>query len=164
MINCTFPNGNPAQLRHVTCDAIAVQNNEVLLVKRAATSLFEPMKYAFPGGYVDRDEFIEDAVLRELFEETGYRGKVQLLFVVRDDPEREIITQNQNISFFYLIDVFERTGRPDHEIENVTWFALNNLPPAAEFAFDHFYVVSLLKKYLRKKFTLPIIGKYDVRK
>lgn len=39
MIKCKFENGNEASLRHVCVDAIVLQDNKLLLVKRASTLL-----------------------------------------------------------------------------------------------------------------------------
>lgn len=55
----------------VTADAVVVCSGHVLVVKRKVN----PGKglYALPGGFVRQDEFIQDAALRELKEETGIR-------------------------------------------------------------------------------------------
>lgn len=65
MIQCTFEHGKTAFLRHVTVDAIVVRENRVLLVQRAKTSLVEPGRHVFPGGYLERDERGVEAIERE---------------------------------------------------------------------------------------------------
>jgi bifunctional NMN adenylyltransferase/nudix hydrolase len=78
----------------VTTDAVVVQSGHVLLVKRRA----EPGKglWAFPGGFVNAagDKSIEDAMLRELNEETNIklpekvlRGSIEKVKVF-DSPTR----------------------------------------------------------------------------
>ncbi|KKP69344.1 hypothetical protein A2X44_04295 [candidate division CPR3 bacterium GWF2_35_18] len=160
MITCKFPNGNPAKLRHVTCDAIVIKDNKILMVKRSNTAFFEPGKYALPGGYIDRDEVVSEAVLRELKEETGYLGKIKFLLQINDDPKRTNVEDNQNISFFYVVDVEEKTGDHDREISEVLWFDFNNLPENSQIGFDHANAINLYKKYLKRKFSLPYIGHY----
>ena len=136
MINCKFENGNKASLRHVTVGLIAVKGNQILLEKRAM-HLTNPGLYCIPGGYLDRDETLKDAVIRELLEETGYEGKIIKLIRIVDTPNRPK-EDRQNVDFVYLVEVGEKVGDGDNESSEVSWFDLNNLPPAGEFAFDHY--------------------------
>lgn len=78
----------------VTCDAVVVQSAHILLIKRIA----EPGKglWALPGGFVNQKERIEDAMLRELKEETKIKVPVPVLRgsikakEVFDHPERSL--------------------------------------------------------------------------
>lgn len=54
------------------------KNNEVILVKQFRPGPNEILD-ELPGGYVDKDETPEQAAERELLEETGYKGKAQLV-------------------------------------------------------------------------------------
>src|SRR5438309_392191 len=88
MIICTFEHGNRASLRHITVGAIALnEKSQVLLVKRAP-QLSRGNNYTIPGGFLDRNETIQQAVLRELHEETGYQGSIKMLFRINDNPQR----------------------------------------------------------------------------
>ena len=58
---------------------------------------------ALPGGFVDYGEDPEDAVLRELVEETGLVGTLNKLLCVRGDPERD--PRKHIVSVVYLVDV-----------------------------------------------------------
>lgn len=157
MITCTFENKHKANLRHVVVDAIIVKGNKILLVKRGL-NVINPGKLAFPGGFLDRDETTAQAVLREVKEETGYLGKIISLFRIIDDPKR-INEDRQNVTFVYLIKVIKKVSKPDKEIVNVSWYDLDKLPPAKEFAFDHYEIIKKYQKYLEDKVSLPIFYK-----
>ena len=162
MIKCTFENGHTANLRHVTVDSLAIKDNKILLVKRAA-HLTNPNKYALPGGYLDRDETTAQAAVRELREETGYAGTVTDLFRICDNPDRRG-EDRQNVGFIYLVQVGEKNGESDDEISEVKWFDLDQLPDEAEFAFDHFEHINRYKTYLGQgtAASLPLLkGMYD---
>src|SRR5664280_1657667 len=104
MIKCILENGHEASFRHVTADVIIVnEKNEILLVKRAS-NLVNGGKYAIPGGFVDRDETVIEAGIREVLEETGYEVKPSLLLRVADNPDRAQ-EDRQNIGFFYIANV-----------------------------------------------------------
>ena len=54
------------------------KDNEVILVKQFRPGPNEILN-ELPGGYVDKEETPEQAAERELLEETGYKGKAQLV-------------------------------------------------------------------------------------
>ena len=56
--------------------AIAIIDGKILLVKRKTEP--EIGKWSIPGGHVDIGESLESAVERELYEETGLRGKCKI--------------------------------------------------------------------------------------
>ena len=59
-------------------------NDKVLLVQRG----YNPGKgtWTIPGGYVDQDESVGDAIIREIREETGINAKPLSIIALRDKP------------------------------------------------------------------------------
>jgi len=145
MITCCFEHSKKAvNLRHAVTDCLVVKASKILLVQRGPDYL-EPYKWALPGGYVERNETVKQAALREIYEETGYRCRVVDLFTVVDTPRR-LHDERQNISFIYLCRPLTKTKQPDHEIKKIKWFDLNHLPPKKDFAFDHYRHIKLFLK------------------
>jgi len=159
MIECIFENGNKADrgLRHVVVDALVVDQNKILLVKRSP-QITNGGKYAIVGGFVERSENTKDACVREVKEETGYDVKLTFLLRIADNPDRPA-EDRQNISFVYVAEVIGKSGEKDWESTEVKWFDLDKLPSKEDFAFDHYENIQLYIKYLKEKFTLPIVGK-----
>ncbi len=153
MIQCTFENGNKASLRHVIVNLIAIKDDKLLLVKRAP-HLTNPGKWALVGGYLDRDETLEECVPRELHEETGYEGVVDKLFCIIDNPNRAQ-EDRQNVGFMYIVSVGDKTGSKDDESSAVEWFDLNNLPPKEDWAFDLYSVTQHYLQHLKNPRPLP---------
>lgn len=156
MINCTFENNGQGLLRHVVVDMLVVKNNQILLVKRTP-GMLEGNKYALVGGFMERDETTQEAALREIMEETGYKAKIINLFRIIDSPNRRG-EDRQNISFVYLVEPLEKIGKSDHEVKELKWFDLDKLPSQEEFAFDHLDNIKLYLQHLKTPFQLPIIG------
>ena len=72
----------------LTIDAIIKRKDgSIVLVKRKN----EPFKgmHALPGGFVEYGETVEQAVLREVKEETGLEVKILKLLGVYSDPKRD---------------------------------------------------------------------------
>ncbi len=158
MITCIFENGNKANpaLRHVVIDSLIVEDNKILLVKRAM-HLMNGGKYALAGGYVEPEESTREAVIREAREETGYLVEPLFLLRIADNPNRPK-EDRQNVAFVYVSKPLKKVGEKDEESTEVTWFALDNLPASEDFAFDHYEDIQLYCKYQKEKFPLPVIG------
>lgn len=154
MIKCEFENGNKASLRHLVVHAIVVKEGKILLEKRAS-DLLEGGKWALPGGFVDRDETGEEAVLRELYEETGWAGTVAHLLRINTNPNRPH-EDRQNIALDYVIEATTQTGTSDNEVDDLKWFTFDNLPLSNELAFDHAESIELYINYSHGKFAVPL--------
>jgi len=145
MITCEFEKGPKTSLRHVVVDALIVEDSKILLIKRAE-HLINGGKYALPGGYLDRDETAQQAVVREVMEETGYKVEVDKLFKIIDNPDRPQ-EDRQNVAFIYVVRLLEKIGEHDpSEVSEVKWFDLAQLPSDDEFAFDHYQTILEYKK------------------
>lgn len=116
--------------RGVSVDAIILKGEEILLVKRGV----EPQKgfWATPGGYVEWDESAEDAVRREVREETGLEVDSLEMLDVYSEPDRH---PKQVINILYKAGVEPGELKAGDDSEEVRWFKLNALPE--EMALDH---------------------------
>jgi len=156
VITCSFENGRGAALRHVVTDNIVLRGDEVLLVHRSR-HLLEGGKWGLVGGFVERDETLPQAAAREILEETGYQVRDLTLLRIVDRPDRPG-EDRQNVSFVHFCTATEKRGEPDDESDEQRWFALADVPPAADFAFDHFESLNLYRAFRRQPFSLPIYG------
>lgn len=153
MINCTFENGKQTSLRHVVVHAIVEKDGKLLLVKRSP-DLLEGGKWSLPAGFLERDETAAAGALRELQEETGWKGEVAALFLIKTDPNRPH-EDRQNVSFHYLVKPIRQTGIGDQESTEVAWISITNLPPSETLAFDHGEAIDLYLTYRHTPFPLP---------
>lgn len=118
----------------VTADAVVITQNEprkVLLIKRGG----KPFKgcCAFPGGFMNMDETLEECVIRELKEETGLVvtevKPIGSYSRVDRDPRGRTIT----IAYLIVVDE-ELPVKGQDDAKQAKWWPLNDLP---ELAFDH---------------------------
>lgn len=68
-------------LFQIRVTGILVRGESVLLVKQRVN---EMRAWSLPGGRVEAGERLDEAIVREFFEETGFRVKVQKLLYVCD--------------------------------------------------------------------------------
>lgn len=121
----------------VTVDALILKKTtaEVLLVKRAG----EPFKdrWALPGGFVEMDELLADACLRELKEETGLVLDQVEQFQVYDGVERDPRERILSVVFYGFAEKDAEVKGSDDAAE-AAWFKPDELP---ELAFDHATII-----------------------
>lgn len=162
MINCKFDDGNEASLRHVTADVIVYVEDKVLLVKRSMKLSTEPGKYCLPGGYLDRNEFLTEAVIREAKEETGYEIEDPLLFHIRDYPGDVKDNNRQNVSFTYVSTKAKKvTEAVDWDSEESIWVPLDSIDKMRDLiAFDHWHILNAFAKYQKEVFDVPVMNAY----
>lgn len=157
MITCTFENGtSTTNLRHVVVHAIVEQEGKILLGKRH-DSFLEGGKWGLPAGYVDRNETIYQAVLRELYEETGWEGEIISLFRINSHPDRPN-EDRQNISIECIVKPLRQTGKPDWETPEIKWEPIDMSYDFSSLAFDHGECIKLYLEHKRQPKLLPLIA------
>lgn len=128
-------------------------NISVLLIKRK----FDPFKgqWAIPGGFVENDESLEDAVERELFEETGIKINYLEQLYTFGKPNRDPRGRIVSIAYFGLVrpNAFKLYASTD--AEQAQWFNINDLP---KLSFDHKEILEAAIERLQGKITYEPIG------
>jgi 8-oxo-dGTP diphosphatase len=124
----------------ITIDGIIKKGNEILLIKRRNI----PFKnsWALPGGYLEYNEKTEDAVIREIFEETGLVTEIINLIGVYSDPKRD--PRGHTVSIIYELRIIKGKLESGDDASDVNFFNLNNLPD--NLSFDH---KKIIKDYIR---------------
>jgi 8-oxo-dGTP diphosphatase len=128
----------------LTTDAIVFVKEEkstfVLLIQRG----HEPFqnKWALPGGFIEMDETLEQACIRELEEETGLKVAKMSQFKTYDAVDRD--PRHRTLSVVYYAELKEKQAvRGSDDATHAEWFAIGSLP---ELAFDHRQILEDFKK------------------
>jgi len=160
MITCTFENDNKTSLRHVTVNAIVVKDNQILLGKRGTLNgkpILESGKWGLLGGFFGRDENLEQAVKREVMEESGWEIDNLQLLRINDNPNRPK-EDRQNVDIIFFAKAVKQVKTSDEEVKELKWFDKDKLPPKELIAFDHGEGIDLYLKYLKQKIKIPVVG------
>jgi ADP-ribose pyrophosphatase YjhB (NUDIX family) len=128
--------GNPL----ITVDAIIEIDGGIVLIQRKNP----PPGWAIPGGFVDYGETLEDAVCREMKEETCLDVNLVRQFHTYSDPKRD--PRHHTVSTIFIATA---SGTPEaaDDAKDIGIFTRDNLPE--DMAFDH---RQILEDYFNKKF------------
>lgn len=120
---------------------------KVLLVERGD----EPSKgcWAFPGGFLNPDETVEQGALRELQEETGLDSAYMEQVGVFSDPDRDPRERVITVAFFSVMHV--KNVRAGDDAAKAKWLPVNDLP---ELAFDHDRILKTALKRFRERLVI----------
>jgi len=126
---------------------ILIHNEKVLLVK---LNYGMAQKYwLIPGGFIDQGETLEEAVIRELFEETGMRVESQGILGVRT-----MVRKKDNITDLYCVLKCKLLSNPEPVIPQVSEIAQASWLPIEECLSNPEvldYTKLIIKKALQKR-------------
>jgi 8-oxo-dGTP diphosphatase len=111
-------------------DGVILLGEAIVLVKRR-NQPYAGM-WALPGGFVEYGETVEDAVKREILEETGLKVEIEKLAGVYSDPKRD--PRGHTVSVVFLCKKTGGSLKADSDAADVRSFTLAKLPALA---FDH---------------------------
>ncbi|NET33354.1 MAG: NUDIX hydrolase [Cyanothece sp. SIO1E1] len=140
----------------VDCVIFGMDESEslkVLLIQRAV----EPFKdcWALPGGFVDMEEDLEAAALRELEEETGVKDVfIEQLFTFgapKRDPRGRVVS----VAYYALTNRAKHPVQASSDARNAKWFDFDQVPALA---FDHQQIFEIALQRLRAKVRYQPIG------
>lgn len=104
----------------ITVDAVVFNTrSQLLLIQRR----YEPFKgmWALPGGHVEEGETCQQAVMRELHEETGLKLTTQCLIGVYDRMGRDPRGDYLSVAYLMAIPNDKMTIRPGDDAGDVFW-------------------------------------------
>jgi 8-oxo-dGTP diphosphatase len=126
---------------------------KVLLIQRA----LEPFKgkWALPGGFVRVDETLDEAVRRELAEETGLENvfleQLYTFGAVKRDPRERVVS----VAYYALVKLSGHHAKAATDAANAQWFPVSQVP---KLAFDHADILAMALTRLQGKVRYQPIG------
>lgn len=126
-----------------TVDAIIQKSSSILLVKRKK----DPYKnqFALPGGFVNEGETIEEAIEREVYEETSLKIHPIDILGVYSDPTRD--PRGHMMTVVFIVLIIKGIATAGDDAKEISWIPIEKINEI-KIAFDHKLV---LRDYLRWK-------------
>ncbi|WP_096199704.1 NUDIX hydrolase [Bacillus sp. FJAT-45350] len=105
--------------------AIVIKNKQVLLGKR---NISYKDKWCIPCGYVEYDEDVKEAVIREFNEETGIEINVQRVYEVHSNFHNP---KQQTVGIWFLAEEIGGSLQANDDLSEVNYFSYSDLPELA---------------------------------
>lgn len=112
--------------------------------------------WALPGGLVQDNESLKDAVIRELHEETNVQLTfMEQLYTFGDDINRDSRNRVISVAYYALVDASNLEIKANTDAEKVQWYKIDEIPTLA---FDHNLILKKGIERLKAKLTYEPIG------
>ena len=158
-------------LDHISIDCVVFGFHEGLL-KVLALKVKNEESWYLPGGFVQKNEPIDDAANRILKDRTGLDEIFLQQFRVFGDPDRarphhdlyeDMIPESENwfasrfltIGYYALVDFVNVNPTPDQHAVSCTWYDMNDLP---DLKLDHAQILQAALDTLRLQLNYQPIG------
>jgi len=106
-------------LFQVFAAAVILDENKNIFLVKSTYQRFHP--WGLPGGSLEYGEHPEEAVIREVWEETGLNVCIKRLLLVNSWlPDR--------VGFYYLCRIIDGKFHPTEEVSEFAYFSLKDLP------------------------------------
>jgi len=133
----------------VTVDAVVFKEGEndleILLILRKNPPY--DGKWALPGGFMDMDETLEAAAVRELEEETGLSGVDLKQFYSFDAVDRDPRARTIGVAHYGFTSADNASVKGMDDAEEAGWFSINDLPGLA---FDHELIIKKVLELIKQ--------------
>lgn len=110
-----------------TVGALIINNrNEILLVK---SHKWINGKYSVPGGHIELGESFEDAIIREIKEETGLDIIPKRLFMIQECVNSKEFFKRKHFIFFDYICISKNISvkLDNNELQEYTWLNIQEI-------------------------------------
>jgi len=126
----------------IAADALVFSKSSGQLQLLLITRKNEPFRgmWAFPGGFVEDDEDLEDAACRELEEETGVKLSSMQQIGTFGKPGRDPRFRTVSVIYTAMTDASAHHAAGADDAEEARWI---NVSDINEMAFDHKMILDL---------------------
>jgi 8-oxo-dGTP diphosphatase len=132
---------------------LGAQDLKILLIQRKK----DPFAglWAFPGGFVEETETLEQSAKRELHEETGIARLYLEQLYTFGDPGRDPRGHTVTVAYYALVKLSDHAPKAADDAKAVDWFSVSKPP---KLAFDHAKILKIALQRLRAKVRYQPIG------
>ena len=118
--------------------ALLMKDNKILLLRRFNTG-WQDGNYGLPSGYLEADENLIEATLREMEEEVGVKSKKEDVEFVHTMHRKSVY-----VDFYFLVKNWEGEvqNMEIDKCDDLSWFNLDSLPeniiPSVKLAIENY--------------------------
>ena len=92
------------------------EKRQILIIQREEDEYIKKLKWAFPGGRANSEDKLEDTLIQEVKEETGYNVEILGSVFARIPPEKKDL-----VLIYYLCEVIGGEERAGNSAEELKW-------------------------------------------